>query len=214
MPFDAAWFGGLSCSQLAGAANLERMQGLGVREVVGLAVLGVALVIGYLFLDPSAGESSSAAPGQIYLGQPVPPTVKVEPTATPTPDAPSTRAKNPATGWFIQFYELSGADELANGQGFTPTLDLAFPGAPFPDFKDDSWLATATANFPVDGRTQITIEHDGDLRVFVDDKEVLHDEDASSANTVTVKFDHAPGTARVRIEERDVSGPFELKFVE
>lgn len=190
------------------------MQGLGVREVVGLAVLGVGLVIGYLFLDPSAGESSSAAPGQIYRGEPVLPTVKVEPTATPTPEPAFSTAKNPATGWFIQFYELHGTDELANGQGFTPTLELAFPKAPFPDFKDDSWMVRASADFPVEGRTQLSIEHDGDLRVFVDDKEVLHDEDASSANTVTVKFDHTPGTAHVRIEGRDTGGPFELKLIE
>jgi hypothetical protein len=190
------------------------MQGFGVREVVGLAVLGVALVIGYLFLDPSAGESSSAAPGQIYRGEPVLPTVKVDPTATPTPELPSKQAKNPAAGWFIQFFELHGTDELENGQGFAPTLDLAFKNAPFPDFKDDQWLVRASADFPVDGRTALTIEHDGELRVFVDEKEVLHDGDAASPNTVTVKFDHEPGTAHVRIEGRDVSGPFELKFVD
>jgi hypothetical protein len=189
------------------------MQGLGRREVVGLAVLGVALVIGYLFLDPSASESSSAAPGQIYLGEPVVPTAKVAPTATPTPDQPFSKARNPAAGWFIEFFEIHGADELASGQGFTPTLDLAFKNAPFPDFKDDQWSVHASADLPVDGRTQLTVEHEGDLHVYVDEKEVLHDEAGASANTVVVKFDHAPGTAHLRFESRDVSGPFELRFV-
>jgi hypothetical protein len=204
------------------------MRDLGLREVVGLAALAVALVIGFLFLDPTASESRNETAGQIQRGETVvsipppaettaataQPTVAATPLLAATPTPPAKRAASPSS-WQVQFYEVAKTGgELLNGGGFVPTLDLTFATAPFPDFHDDAWFVRASADFQVaEGRTEITIVHDGDLRVFVDEKEVAHEEDGPSARGRSIVFEHAAGTAQVMIECRDVGGPFRLQFV-
>ena len=202
------------------------MRDIGVREVVGLAALAVAIVIGFLFLDPTASESRNTTPGQIHLGETVAPTATAtalsstgKPSTTPAPTAtatpPAKKASSPVS-WQVQFYEIpKSGGEVLNGEGFVPTLDLSFPGAPFPDFRDDAWFVQASADFEVAaGRTAITIVHDCDLRVFVDGKEVAHEASGASARGLSVVFEHAAGTARVMVECRDVGGPFRLQYVD
>ena len=193
--------------------------------MVGLAALAVALVIGFMFLDPTASESRNNTPGQIHLGETVAPTPvetavattgkpSTTPVATATATPPAKKAGSPAS-WQVRFYEeRKSGGEILNGEGFVPTLDLAFAGAPFPDSRDDAWFARASADFEVAaGRTQITIVHDCDLRVFVDDKEVAHEASGASGRGRAIVFEHAAGTARVMVECRDVGGPFRLQFV-
>ena len=186
-----------------------RMRGIGLREAVGLGALAVALGIGFLFLNPAASESQNAAPGQVHLGET--PTPAPSPTATPEP---ATELTAPSNSWLIQFYEVPiTGGELLNGSGAAQTLDMSFAGPPFPDFHDDRWFLRASADFQVtDGLSRLTIVHDGDLRVLVDDKEVAHDADGPDAKTAEVTFRHAAGRAHVQIEARDEGGPFELKF--
>src|SRR5690242_2237869 len=101
-------------------ATLRGVNGIGRREVVGLVVLAAALVIGFLFLNPAASESTNGEPGEVHLGETVTPTPVVVPTATPTP--PPSPVPAPAGGWLIQFFEVSATGgALQNGQGVAPT---------------------------------------------------------------------------------------------
>ncbi len=167
------------------------MRGFGPREVVGLVVLAVALVIGFQFIDPSASESRG-------------------------PDANSaTKVKAPTGGWWVQFVELTDSGELAGGEGAQPQLDFTFAHAPFPDFGDDRWLLRASAEIELAaGFNQLDIEHQGEVRVLIDGQEVLQEAGTGKEQTATVKFNHFPGKARIMVEARDTGGPFAVRFVD
>ena len=190
------------------------MKGLGRREVVGLGALGVALVLAFIFLDPAASESRQTLPGQISLGETPTPTPVVTPTATPTP--PPTALGPPPGGWIVGFHQdaLSGGSILV-AQTATNTLDFAYKSAPFPDVKDDAWAMRAEGSFQLAaGRYLLKLEHEGGLIVTVNDKQVFSEEATNGPRTAAVEFVASGGSAQIRIEARDVKGPFRLKALE
>jgi hypothetical protein len=189
------------------------MSKVGLREVVALGALGVAGFIGFMFLDPTSTESTSHTPGDIRLGE-TPPTATptLGPTATPVP---VTRLPQPES-WRLSYYEsaVSGGDILT-GDSFIQRLNLVSERAPFRDMRDDAWSAFLSAPVSaVAGRNGFAIEYDCAVAVFVDDEEVARGENADGPRRLEVTFDHAGGTAALRIEARDTGGPFLLRWVD
>ncbi|MBA4181584.1 MAG: hypothetical protein C0506_13420 [Anaerolinea sp.] len=136
------------------------------------------------------------------------------PTATPTP--PPTALGAPASGWIIAFHQdaVSGGSILI-AQTASDTLDLAYRTAPFFDVKDDAWAVRAEGSFELaPGRYTLKLEYEGRLTVNVNDRQVLSEENTSGPKTVAAEFETMGGSTRVRIEARDVKGPFRLKAVE
>jgi hypothetical protein len=192
------------------------VKGLGTRELVAVVGLGAALVIGFLFFNPANSESSNDHPGAISLGQAAPTS---PPASVPAPTATPTSVPRDVTlaagGWALSFFEIrSTGSEILSASGFVPALDLAYATAPFTDFADNSWKVSAAISVQVTGGTSaFTIEHDGEAAVFVDGREVAREADGSAPQTLRVTFEHAAGQAAIRIEGRDASGPFRLRWV-
>jgi len=189
------------------------MKNLRLREFVGLGALAIALVFGFIFINPSSGESSSATTAGVHLGLPVVPTPTAPAQPTPTP-APG-RVTQTGAGWFLQYVELDAqGSEFPNGGGVAQTLDLSFPGAPFPDFKDNHWLVRAEGTLRVStpGLQQFMLQVQGDVTVSVGGKVVAHALPGAGPQLLAVRFEHAPGTVQVKIEARDISGPFKLHW--
>ena len=190
------------------------MKGLGAREVVGLGMLAVALVLAFFYLDPASSESRQTAPGEIQLGQTPTPTPIVAPTATPTP--PPRAVGAPSGDWVIGTY----ADAFSGGrvlitQTASTTLNLFYKAAPFPDMKDDAWSVRAEASFTLPpGRYVLKFEHEGAIMVTVDDAQILAEQATTGPQVAEATFEHAGGAAKVRVEARDLKGPFRLKVVE
>lgn len=189
------------------------MSSVGLREVVALGALGVAGFLGFLFLDPTSTESTSHTPGDIHLGE-------APPTATPTPEpaatpAPVNRLEQPGN-WQLRFYEtaISGGDILT-GSSYVEELNLLAPAAPFRDMRDDAWSAVFSQELTTAaGRNGFTLEYDCDIVVYVDDVEVARAGNPDGPEPLDVVFEHAGGAASVRIEARDVGGPFLLRWVD
>lgn len=188
------------------------MFGLGVREYVALGVLVVALLLGWVFFDPTSTEGDTGGPvATISLGQPVTPTAI--PTATQAP--PHTVAK-PTGPWLVIYYErgVSGTD-IRSGEGFVDALDFNIPDRPFPDFKPDAWSMTASNTFETaPGKNRFTLRVDGEATVRVDDQVVAQVSNGDGAADVQVEFDAKGGAATVFIEVRDTGGPVELRWRE
>lgn len=196
------------------------MNSLGARELVGLGVLAVALLIGFMYLEPASSDSRHTPPGEIHLGSTATPVVMptatpvVAPTATPTPSPTALGA--PAGGWIIGYYQdaFSGGSILVSQTG-ARTVDLAYKTAPFLDFKDDAWSIRATAAYDLAaGRYAVTVEYQGRLTVTLNDQQLLSEEATVGAKTVSVEFEYAGGQAFIAVEGRDVKGPFRLKVAD
>ena len=183
------------------------MKGIGLREVVALVALGVAAVIGLMFLDPSASESKGNGDA-VHLGDaPTPTLAPAAPTPTPVPVH---RVEQPGS-WLIEYIE-QGFDAPA-AQGIEQTLAFTVPKAPFPDFKDDRWSMRATGTIAVaeSGLAGFKLRHEGQLTVKVDGKVVAQDP-GGAERVLDVRFEHAAGKAEMVIEQRDSGGPFELRW--
>lgn len=182
----------------------------GIRDLVPVALLLVALAIAFNFLDPSKGASDGGRP-TISLGEP-PPTAT--PTATPAPtEAPVSDVPPPST-WVVMFVSISPAgSETIDGRYAFDSLDFEFPGPPFPDMRDDAWkiVAEGTVTIAEGGRQAFTFDHDGEARVFVDGREVGFQPDGGKAQALRSVFDRAPGQAIIRVEVRDTGGTLLLK---
>jgi hypothetical protein len=186
------------------------VKGFGIREFFALGALVVAVVIASQFLDPSASESK-ANPTVVHLGEPPTAAIPATPAPTATPVRPPHRLSPPATGWAVGFYE-TGFTQPAD-QAFVPDLNFSFPKAPFPDYKDDHWSLRATAQFQVeDGPSSFRLRYAGEVTVTVDGT-VVASGAPGGTKTLDVRFDHPAGSATVSIEAKDVSGPFELTWL-
>ena len=193
------------------------MKGLGVRELVGLGVLAVALLIGFVYRDPASSESRTTPPGEIHLGTtPTPTPVAPTPAPTPTPTPRAVPLGAPTGGWIIGIYQdaFSGGSILV-AQTASSKLDLAYTAGPFLDVKDDAWSVRAEASYTLaPGRYALVLEYEGRLTVTVNDLPALAEEATGGAKVVRAVFEHTGGTAGIRIDARDVKGPFRLKAVE
>jgi hypothetical protein len=193
------------------------MRGIGLREWVALGVLGVGVVLGFMFFDPTSTDGGTPTPGTISLGE-------AAPTATPTPvpgaptptPVPVKQLKEPGGEWLFLYYTKSrSGGEIRSGEGFAGRLAVDEPGRPFPDFQDDAWRLEATQSVTLDvGRYGFRLETDGEVKVTVGDRVVLEAGDEGSPKTRTVEFDHAGGTTSIAISIRDTGGPVRLRWLE
>ncbi len=182
----------------------------GIRDLVPVALVLVALAIAFNFLDPSKGSSGGGHP-TISLGEP-PPTATPTATAGPT-EMPIAEAPPPST-WVVMFVSISPAgSETIDARYAFNTLDFEYEGPPFPDVRDDAWkiVAEGTVSLALDGRHAFAFEHDGEARVFVDGHEVASRPDGATVQDVRAVFQHAAGDAIIRIEVRDTGGRLLLK---
>ncbi len=182
----------------------------GVRDLVPVLLLLVALVIAFNFLDPSKGSSDGGHP-TISLGEP-PPTPT--PAATPSPtEVPVAEVPAPST-WVVMFVSISPAgSETVDARYAFNMLDFEFEGPPFPDMRDNAWklVVQGTVTISEGGRHAFTFEHDGEARVFVDGREEAFQADAAQPRTLSAVFDHPAGDAVIRVEVRDTGGALVLK---
>jgi hypothetical protein len=191
---------------------------IGVREIVPIVLLLVALGIAFNFLDPSAGSSGSNTPASTVGKVPDKPTSTATPTRTPRPTPTPTRAPpqefaRPAD-WIVKFVSLSSTgSERIDAQVVLQSLDFNYSGAPFNDMRDDAWklVADGVVELPSAGRYTFSFEHDGEARLFVDGREAAYEPDGAAPQTLRAVFEHAAGSLSLRIEVRDVTGPLKLK---
>jgi len=174
------------------------------RDWVGLAVLGMALVISVRFFFGATDQMSR---------EPV--------LATPQPNVTAASAAGgnvlpaPTSSWTAQF--TSTANPTTNVvTTVLPALDLNFNGAPFYGLPDDQWSIDVAAGFILEpGHYAFGLEHDGDVQVYVDNKEIAADPDPAGATsrTINIGFDTKGGVSVIRIVADDKGGTFKLKFV-
>jgi len=187
------------------------VKGIGIREVVALGVLGLAILFGYLFLDPAASESPKASgTPTISLGL-APPTVTPTPTATPLPPTPMEAPRS----WFVTFYESSASgNEFKVGEGFRPALDFGYDAGFAPDVRDDQWRLTARAQVDLPaGRYSFVLEYDCALSVQVAGQDIKRDE-PSRLESLTVEFEHDGGRTEINVSARDQAGRFDVRWRE
>lgn len=214
MPRSFPWRCRLLCRYARLRTTLRVVFGIGFRELVALGVLAIALLMGFLFFDPTSTESGSGTPGTISLGN-VPPTGTPRPAGTPTP-APVHTVAQPAGQWFITYYErgASGSD-LRTGEGFVPSLDIDIEDRPFLDMKPDAWSIKVSSTVEVgEGRSRFALEVDGATKVWVDDLQVAEAANGDKPVRLDVEFEHKAGKASLTIEVRDTGGPVKLRWAD
>jgi len=191
---------------------------IGVREIVPIILLLVALGIAFAFLDPSAGSSGNTTPISTGGGVPNKPTstrtstATPKPTATPT-EAPPQQLASPAD-WIVKFVSVSATgSERIDAQVVLPSLDFSYAGVPFNDMRDDAWklVADGVVDLPAAGRYMFSFEHDGEARLLVDGAQIAFEPDGPAMQTLRTVFQHGAGSLSLRIEVRDVAGPLKLK---
>ena len=193
------------------------MQRTGLREVVALAVLvaGILVALPFALARPEAGKPREPRAEDIAAPPtPTPTPTPLPPTPTPTPQPLVPRA---LLGWSLRFEseEESGSYAVAAAVR-AETVDIAVPSYPFPDVPDDRWrlVAEGLLAIPADGRYRLEVEFDGELRVLVDGNLVVATDDPREGPRRTrVEFEHAAGTAALRLEVRDVGGPVVLRLL-
>jgi len=119
----------------------------------------------------------------------------------------------PTSPWTAQFTStLNPGTNIVTTS--LPVLDLNFTSAPFAGLPDNAWSVDAAAGFILNpGHYTFGILHDGELHVYVDNREVASDPDPATARTVDVAFDTKGGVSVIRIVATDNGGPFQLKFL-
>jgi len=183
---------------------------MGRREIVGIIVLVVAVVISATFFLVGGSDSG---------GRPaLPVVVDPTPTATPinrnasTPFIAANPLPQPAGGWQVQ--SLSNVESKEIGvpvrtQRFL-VIDFAFVGSPSPDLKDDAWSLDVTGTFTLPpGPYAFVVDHLGPVRIFIDGKEVAAASSFPVAQGIRVDFTSA-GASVVRILAPDQGGRFLL----
>ncbi|MBK9341539.1 MAG: hypothetical protein IPN07_00530 [Dehalococcoidia bacterium] len=191
------------------------MHGVGLRELVALGILGLALGFGFMFFDPTSTGNDGKWPATVSLGEPVPTRDPSTPAATATP-VPVRELKEPGGSWFLSYYARSSTgSEFRAAQGFVERLAIDEAGKPFPDFTDDAWRVEASQQLTLEpGRYRFGLETDGAVTVMAGDKVVLEAQDSATAQRREVIFDHAGGSVVVLINARDMGGPLRLKWAE
>lgn len=186
--------------------------GLGIREYVALGTLAMALVIGWVFFDPTSTEGDTGGPAAtISLGEPVTPTPV--PTATPPPVH---TVEQPKAQWLVTYYEkgATGGD-IRSGEGFVDGLDFDIADRPFLDLKPDAWSMTLSNRLSVaPGRDRFRLEVDGETKVWVDDQLVAQASNGDKAVELDVEFESKNAAASVLIEVRDTGGPVKLRWLQ
>ena len=181
------------------------MRGLGVREWVALAVLGVALMFGAIYFGPLSNDGRGGdGPSPVELAPTETPTVA--PTATPVPP---TALAQPVGGWILRWYEVSSTgSEIKVAEGPARTIELDAPGRPFPDMRDDVWRREATRSLNLEaGEYTFTLETDGAVKVVLGERVLLDVEDGPARNRHVVTFEHDGRASSMLVEVRDVGGP-------
>jgi hypothetical protein len=176
------------------------------RELVGLLGLAVGLVVMASFLAPS--DNSGAAPRPVSMGVGLPASPTPSPAPIPATPLPGARL------WALRYFSIEGNQQTERMSGAVEELDLTFGRSPGPDLADDAWKveASATIQAPA-GRYSFTVEHQNDVHVFVDGREIASQASDSSPQSLVVTFDHrGRNPIRVRVEARDVGGPFILRL--
>jgi hypothetical protein len=187
---------------------------LGVREIVPLVLFLVAIGVSATFLDPAKTSGNvgprPAAPG---YGTPV--------ASTPTTAAGMATGVAPLRPmpapekWSIAFVEVlpAGGERIAY-RFDSPEVNFAYEGSPSPGIRDDAWrlVAEAQVELPEAGRYFLVIEHDAEVRVFIDGRETAYQVAGDGVRQVTVTFSHGPGVAAVRVEGTDGGGAFLLRI--
>lgn len=170
------------------------------RDWISLAVLGIALAISVGFFFGATEDG---------------PRVTVVATSGPGATPATNILPAPTSAWTAHF--TSTANPTTNVVTTTlPVLDLNFNGAPFAGLTDNSWSVDVAAGFILaPGHYTFGVQHDGELRVYVDNQEVASDPDPANtqARTVDVGFDSKGGVSVIRIVAMDKGGTFTLKFV-
>jgi hypothetical protein len=181
------------------------MRELGLREWTALAALVFGVMLGFVFLDPANGEPQP--PLEIVYGN--------EPTPTPRPlptEQPPSRLPTPAR-WDVRFASISNGREVVDSGRVIPELNLSFPNAPFPDYRDNSWKVTAATTVELgEGTSLFTIHYDCEIRVFIDDQEIASRGEPKQAEDLVVTFPHESGNFTIRIEATDGAGAFLLQY--
>jgi hypothetical protein len=188
------------------------MAWLGVREAVGLVLFVVAVALSLPYVDPSPDEPR--APREVALGQPVhplPEQARAAPVAAPAAEGALPEPLPRPASWIVTFHP-GPPDGSAESRIVLPALELVVPGAPLAGMADDGWSVAAEAaiTFQRPGAYGFTLEHEGEVRVFVDGQLVVARADGPGPQELAVRFEHAPGTAVLRVEALDVGGPVKL----
>lgn len=186
------------------------MSDLHRREWIALAALGFAFLISATFIRANAHIDTGgrtpfiAVPATPSPGHAIPTPVVVTPTPNPVPA--------PSGSWHVDFITAStGKSEAILAY---PTLALDFAGSPFFYMADDDWRIEATTSIQLSpGQQTLTIEHAGDVAIYVDDAEVASSSASGSARRLTAAFDHPGGSATIRIVATDTAGPFVLRWI-
>jgi len=176
------------------------------RELVGLIGLAAALAVMASFLAPS--DNSGAAPRPVSLGVGLPTSALPSPTPIPATPLPG------ASQWALRYFSIEGDQQTERMSGAVEELDLTFARNPGPDLADDAWKmeASATIQAPA-GHYSFTVEHQNDVHVFIEGREVASQASGSSPQSLLVTFEHrGRNPIHVRVEARDVGGPFILRL--
>ncbi len=173
------------------------------RDWVALAALVIALAISVRFFL----GATDGAPRVVVAPTPVPVTTQAAGTGNLLP--------SPTSPWTAQF--TSTANPSTNVvTTVLPALDLNFNGAPFFGLADEAWSVDVAAGFVLNpGHYTFGLQHDGELRVYVDNREIASDTDPADglSTTIDVGFDSKGGMSVIRIVAADKGGTFKLKFV-
>jgi hypothetical protein len=185
--------------------------GLGTREYVALAILALAVLMGFLFFNPASTENPTELHPTISLGLTVTPTPP--PTATPTPVH---AVAKPTAQWYVIYYErgVNGGD-IKSGEGFVDGLDFDIADRPFLDFKPDAWSMQVANKVDVEaGSNRFQLEVDGEAKVWIDGTLTAQAPNGDSAVKLPVEFEHNAGRANIMIEVRDTGGPVKLRWLD
>ncbi len=207
----AYWFPPRSMADHAGfpvpfsRETLEGVLSMNLRDIVGLGLFIVAALIAASFC---LENNPNSRPGAIELG-------RVQNSgATPTPIArPHGQELKDPGPWAVTY---SPADSQP-GQPFTepaPKLDLPFDRGPHDALPDDHWqlMATAALATLAPGSYHFSIQHDGDVRIYINGQQMANESDRNGTVDLDIDFDHKGGSFEVRIEARDRAGPFVLRW--
>ena len=170
-------------------------------EAGALFLFLVALAITASFFAP---PGSSAEPPGVSLGL-APGGAQLAPRPLVPPDR-----------WFVRYYEeLDGVrDPVARREGLVPELDQVFPAGPFGDIADNAWGLSAEMSLDLPrGEYFFTLEHDGAIEVWVNDRLIAEDTDPSALVRREFTFKHQGGALAMRLEGHDREGPFVMRWV-
>ncbi len=199
------------------------MRGIGVREVVALAVMVVVGVIAWQFVDEGGAGSREQAAGSGQRGAGsgergtvmpgATPTARVTAVPTPTP-LPLRELGRPGRFRVEVFDDRPSSGHVKAADGAVEGLSLSYAGAPFPDLADDRWslVASAEVELPGEGRYRFVLAYRGELAVRVDGEEVARAAGPSEAGRLEVVFAHGGGPALLEIELRDRGGTAEVRW--